>query len=110
MIAAAALATLKPFSKGAEALVEAGRDFIFLPGLQLTVKGNVRVVDALLRPGEMDGYATRLFLSEPVPEFTKSGWTTKSILGRTWHTPSWRDISANLPLPQMLVAHMAIYR
>lgn len=110
MISASALSSLKPFSSTAQVLIEAGRDFIFLPGLQLEVNGKVRVVDALLRPGEMDGYATRLYLSEVIPEFTKAGWAAKSLLGRTWHTPSWRDISADLPLTQMLVAHMAIYR
>lgn len=96
---------LKPFSAGAKRVFEAGRELIYLPGLK--VRG--KTVDGLLCPSELNGYMTRLLLSEPMPERGQN-WNPFSFLGRTWYTPSWQGVAASLPLPQMLLAHLAMYK
>jgi hypothetical protein len=59
--------TLRPFSDGAEAVSENGRDFVRLPNLKVPSGNALHIRNALLCPGEMHNYPTRLFLSEPIP-------------------------------------------
>lgn len=88
-------------------LFEAGREYIFLPNLAVATESKVVVMDALLRAGEHSGYATRLFLAQPLPGKGRGGgWSAHNICGRTWHTWSWRDVPAELPLLQILLGHL----
>jgi hypothetical protein len=96
---------LHPFSTSPKVCHEAGRDFIFLPGLKVCG----RTVDGLLCPAELHGYTTRLLLSEQISGRGQN-WKSFSIVGRTWYTPSWQNVPASLPLAQMLVAHLVMYR
>lgn len=96
---------LRPFSTSPKLCHEAGRDFVFLPGLK--VRG--RTLDGLLCPAELHGYTTRLLLSEQIPDRGQN-WKSFSILGRTWHSPSWQSVPASLPLAQILMAHLVTYR
>ena len=101
------LAGLRELCPGVTFLSDGGKDFIFLPSLKITTNGNVVVMDALLRPDEHSGYLTRLFLSQPLPSKGRGGgWTTHTIAGRTWHTWSWQNVPATLPLSQMLLEHL----
>ena len=84
---------------------EAGRRYIRLPALSFPCNGSVETADALLCPGEHSGYSTRLFLDRPFPHKGQN-WTTHSILGRQWHTPSFNNISADLPLMAILANHL----
>lgn len=86
---------------------EAGKDYVYLPGLKVSTDGRVIEMDALLRPGEHSGYASRLFLVEALPAKGRGGaWTAHAICGRTWHTWSWNNVPATLPLAQMLLEHL----
>jgi hypothetical protein len=100
---------LRPFSSRPEVLTEGGSEFVFIPGLKVTVGDAFRVVDGLLCPRQMHGYPTRLYLSAAIPG-KGSNWNSYMFFGRTWHTPSWRGVDAALSLPQMLRAHLEIYR
>ena len=109
------LAGLKTINPDVKVLSDGGRDYVFLPRQAILV-GDVRhEMDALLCPGEHTGYATRLFLAQPIAERPTirgqpANWTPHTILGRTWHSWSWRDVSATLPLSQMLLAHVSALR
>lgn len=101
------LADLREICPQARAETEAGKDYIFLPGLRIESDGKVIVMDALLRPGEHSGYRTRLFLAQPLPGKGRGGgWSVHTILGRTWHSWSWQGIPETLPFPQMLLEHL----
>ena len=108
-IAPEALNSLRPFSDKAEILVGDGREFVLLPGLKVTVNDVVHVLDGLLCPSEIQGYKTRLFLSESILEKAQN-WNLFAFFGRTWHAPSWQGIDASLRLPQMLRAHLDAFR
>jgi hypothetical protein len=101
------LVSLREICPEASLISDGGKEYVFLPGLKITTDGKVVVVDALLRPGEHSGYNTRLFLAEPLPSKGRGGgWSVHAILGRTWHTWSWRNVPETLPLPQMLLEHL----
>ena len=109
IVEAAQLETLRPFSATAAAMSEAGIEYVYLPGLKVTVAGVVRELDALLCPMQHGGYTTRLFLSAPFPERGQN-WTASTILGRSWHTCSWNNVPASLPPLQILRAHLEALR
>ena len=90
-------------------------DAVDLPAQPVDTGERRRVLDALLCPGPHSGYATRLFLAEPIPERDRiqgqaANWTVHSILGRAWHSWSWQNVQASLPLHQMLLAHLHALR
>jgi hypothetical protein len=112
---AAEVCTLTSVCQGAKLVTEGAQEFIFLPGLSVTVGDAVKTLDALLSPSAHSGYTTRLFLAASIPERPNIGakpanWTTHAIMGCTWHTWSWNHVSADLPLLQMLLAHLAALR
>jgi hypothetical protein len=107
MVDAAALQELRELCPGAEQLAEAGCTLISLPRLKLPCAPGV--ADALLAITQHSGYATRLFLSEPAPG-KGTNWTVHQILGRKWHTWSWKDVSANLRPLEILRLHLRALR
>jgi len=109
------LCTLTNVCPGARLMTECGQEFVFLPDLSVTVGKAAMKLDALLCPSGHSGYATRLFLSEPITDRPTirgqaANWSTHVVLGRTWHTWSWRDVSPGLPLLQILLGHLAALR
>jgi hypothetical protein len=101
------LVSLRSIYPGATLVVDGGREYILLPDLKITTDGKVVVMDALLRPGEQSGYPTRLFLAQALPTKGRGGgWSAHVICARTWHTWSWRDVPADLPVLQILLGHL----
>ncbi|MDQ0080985.1 hypothetical protein J2W35_001322 [Variovorax boronicumulans] len=105
------LEALKAISAGAVAMSEGGDHFVYLPSLLLESAGRMRVVDALLGLTPMNGYTTRLFLSESVTERQTIGgrsgnWTTHMLFGRNWHTWSWQGVPRSQAAIQVLREHM----
>jgi hypothetical protein len=96
---------LSTYFPGATEHDEAGKRYIHLPSLSFPSDGEVKTVVGLLCPGEHSGYPTRLFLDRPFPHKVQT-WTTHSILGRQWHTPSYNGIPATLPLTAILANHL----
>ena len=103
------LAGLRAICERPERLVEGGIAYVLLPRIKIVAAGASRMVDALLCPGPHNGYLSRLFLSEPVPQ-RGANWTQWQIFGRTWHTWSWQSVPANLPLIQMVLEHLRALR
>jgi hypothetical protein len=103
------MAELESICEGAKEMPEGGYTFIYLPGLKVrTAEESVRL-DALLCLQTRDGYPTRLFLSQQIPN-RGNNWTTHRILDRTWHTWSWNNVSANLRPAQVLAEHLRALR
>lgn len=102
------LAEVQAVCAGARAMSEGGVEFVFLPALKIPVGAGEEVRDALLSLAAHTGYTSRLYLSAPIP--TKGqNWTVHTVLGRTWHTPSFNNI---LPgrAAAMLADHLRVYR
>ena len=100
---------LQTLCPGARAMSEGGQELIHLPTLKLPPGSQPSEVEGLLCPTARDGYATRLFLSSPVAG-RGANWTVHHIASRTWHTWSWRDVSASQSLVQILLGHLDAFR
>jgi hypothetical protein len=98
---------LRLMCPSAQEMPEGGVEYIFLPGLKHPCAPGT--LDALLCPQQHSGYATRLFLSVPIPQ-RRSNWTTHVILSRTWHTWSWKDVQSNQRLAEILAQHLRALR
>lgn len=103
------LAPLLAICEQPTVMVEGGTSYVFLPSTKVVAAGHEQVLDLLLCPGPHSGYTTRLFLSAPIPS-RGANWTQWQIFGRTWHTWSWQNVPANLPLIQMVLEHLRILR
>ncbi len=99
---------LRLICSGAAPMPEGGHTYVYLPRLKLGQGDSILIREGLLCLQARDGYATRLFLSEPVPGKGKN-WTVHRILDKTWHTWSWKDVPPGRPA-QVLAQHLAALR
>jgi hypothetical protein len=97
---------LRSVSKNPQELEEGGVKYIHLPRIKLP---DGRVLDALLRCRGNDGYVTRLFLAEPVPN-KGVNWTVHQIFGKAWHTWSWNEVPADLRPIEIYLSHLIVLR
>lgn len=83
------------------------RQLIYMQGLRFYVGGVERKLDALLCLNHNNAtYPTKLYLAENVGGGVN--WNeTAYILGRQWHTFSWRDVHRNQRIIDILAAHLA---
>lgn len=88
-------------------MTDGGRDLLYMEGLRVLVQGKEHKVDALLCLNHTNPtYPTKLYLSQNLG--AGLNWNeTAYILGRQWHTYSWKDVPANRPLIEILAAHLA---
>jgi hypothetical protein len=101
---------LSKICNGAKEMPEGGYVYVYLPALKLPIGCEPREVEGLLRPGPgPDGYETRLFLSAAFPNKGQN-WTTHRILEKTWYTPSFNYIPADLRLIEILANHLTALR
>lgn len=110
MDALAELEKLRELSPSAELWMEGGQPVAFLPAVEFAA-GHSRVVrDLLLWPRAREGYASRLFLSEPITSGKAANWNVFHIQGRTWHACSWQGVPDTLSWLEMLAAHLRAFR
>jgi len=102
-----AMSELRAIYAGAQEMVEATVSYVYLPKLKLPCAPTV--VNALLCVQQHSGYATRLFLSAQVPG-KGNNWSSHQILGKTWYTWSWKDVSAGLRPVEILLGHLNALR
>lgn len=102
------LEELRLIYPGAVPMPEGGYTYAYLPRLKLGQGNCILIREGLLCLQARDGYATRLFLSEPVPG-KGNNWTVHRILDKTWHTWSWNNVSPGRPA-QVLAQHLAALR
>jgi hypothetical protein len=103
-----ALAELHQLCPAASVKNEAGQAFVDLPGLKIPSGREIIIRDALLSLQSHSGYASRLFLSQAILS-RGANWTVHSVLGRTWHTPSWNHVAPGRPI-EMLLQHLKVYQ
>lgn len=89
---------------------EGQQSFIFMEGLHFTVRGEEKEMDALLCLNYPNPtYPTKLYLSGQLG--LGLNWNdTRSILGRTWFSWSWRDVTPDQPPIQILAGHLDAFR
>ena len=101
------LAEIQQVCAGAIYKTEGGQKFVFLPALIVRTGDNTFTRDALLTLRAHSSYASRLFLSEQIPG--RGGtYQTHTVLGRTWCTPSWKNVRRGRPI-EMLMQHLKAY-
>jgi hypothetical protein len=109
MIEAESLNKFLSVYPAAKAHSDGGFDFIYIPLLKMPEGCSPTEVEALLCPQKRDGYATRLFISQPIAG-KGNNWTTHHILGRVWHSWSWQGVSPTQELTQILLGHLNAFR
>lgn len=87
---------------------EGGQEFVDLPALKIPVGNGVESRDALLSLNAHTGYTSRLYLSAQIASRGQN-WTSHTVLGRAWHTPSWNNVPPGRPI-EMLQQHLRGYR
>lgn len=104
------LASMRAICPSASVVVDGNVRAVFLPEFPFQANSVSRRMDLILYPGPHTGYASRLFFSECIDctrrDGTKPNWQTAVVAGRTWSTPSWKDVPADLPWTEMLGAHL----
>jgi hypothetical protein len=108
MVGPDALAELRTVCPAAVERSEAGRSYVDLPHLKIQSGKESVLRDALLSLQGDGSYTSRLYLSEPIPG-RGANWTQHTILGRSWHTPSWQGVQPGRPV-EMLLQHLGAFR
>jgi hypothetical protein len=108
-VAADVLHEVREISPQAEAMHEAGLDYVFLPGLKLPPGRQPSTADGLLCLNAREGYPSRLFLSAVLSDRGQN-WRPYHILGRTWYSWSWNHVQANQRPAQILAQHLMALR
>jgi hypothetical protein len=103
------LAHLKTLYPDAEVMPEGGIDHIYFPVLPIETNGTVLKMKALLRLGEHQGYATRLFVERQIAGKGQN-WNCFQLLGNAWWAPSWNHVTLDLPLLAILANHLTVFR
>ena len=98
-------AHLKAMHKRAVLLKEGGKPVVLLPAFSFTAVGRCETMDLLLVPFEHSGYTTRLFFERKIDD-RGCNWRQHRVVDHNWWTPSWNDVPASSPWPEMLCAHL----
>jgi hypothetical protein len=104
------LEQLREGCPGAKAMTEGGKEYVYLPKLTIVCKGAAHDVEALLSLSEASPYATRLFLSKQIPDSGLNWHHQIHVMDKTWYTWSWRDVTADDLLVNILRAHMGAFK
>jgi len=78
---------------------------VLLPEVALATPTGTRVMDVVLCPRGLGSYTTRLLLAEKVPERSNLNWQVVTLLGNTWQTWSWNQISQQQPWLRIYAEH-----
>ncbi len=100
---------ITPLSRSVREIQQGEAPFLLLDRLRLPPGCDPAEVDALLALHPRDGYPSRLYLEAPM-RHRGSNWTTVYLLDRTWHTWSWKDVSAQQRVAQVLAGHLRALR
>ena len=96
---------LKAMHERAVLLKEGGKPVAWLPAFSFTAAGRSETMDLLLMPFEHSGYTTRLFFERKI-DGRGNNWTQHCVADHNWWTPSWNNVPASWPWPEILCAHL----
>ena len=97
--------SIKAMHKSAVLLKEGGKPVALLPGFSFAAAGRRETMDLLLVPFEHSGYTTRLFFERQIAGRGRN-WTQHRVVDRNWWAPSWNNVPAGSPWPEILCAHL----
>jgi len=100
---------IQPLCSSVREVRQGEAPFLLFERLQLPPGCHPAEVDALLALHARDGYASRLYLATPMPH-RGANWSSFYLLDRTWHTWSWKDVSAQQRAAQVLAGHLRALR
>jgi len=85
---------------------DGGRKLVYMEGLRFLVNGVKHTMDAVLCLNHSNpSYPTKLYLAAQMSAGVN--WNeTAHILGRHWYTFSWSGVSPDLPIFEILAAHL----
>jgi hypothetical protein len=106
----AQLHTLLEISPAASLHRDGGVICVLLPETHLFSPTGMRVMDTVLCPSGLGGYATRLLLEHRISEKGNLNWQQALLLGRSWHTWSWNQISSDQPWLRIFAEHARLLR
>jgi hypothetical protein len=104
------LESLRAISAKASLHAEGGATCVLLPGVHLTTADGDQEMDVVLCPRGLGGYKTRLLLARKVAGKPSLNWQVVVLLGQSWHTWSWNEISADQPWLRIYAEHARILR
>lgn len=92
-------------------LFERKEPFALLSALKIPSGNKEHVTDALLCPHRHSSasYPTRLFLEKQPPRGGQH-WNVFQVLGRSWRGCSWDKVPASLSWPEILFAHLRVFK
>ena len=96
---------LKAIHERAVLLKEGGQPVVLLPAFRFRAAGHLDTMDLLLVPFEHSGYTTRLFFERKI-DGRGSNWSQHRVVDRNWWVPSWNNVPASSPWPEILFAHL----
>lgn len=105
---------LMPIQQLCEGMVqcmsEGQEQFIHMGGLHFRVRGQPTVSDALLLLNNSNpSYPTKLYL--PTNLGLGLNWNeSRSILGKVWHSWSWKDVRPNQAPIAILAGHLEAFK
>lgn len=86
---------------------EGWRQLIYMPGLRFYAGGGQHKMGAVLCLNhDNPTYPTKLYLETKVEGAGVNWHETAYLLGRQWHTFSWRDVSRDQSHVEILAAHL----
>jgi hypothetical protein len=106
----AELEGLRQISPQATLHSDGGVTCVLLPQAHLVTPGGAEIMDVVLCPAGLGGYVTRLLLERRVAGKDQLNWQAVVLLGRTWMTWSWNEISSSLPWIQIYAEHARLLR
>lgn len=91
-------------------MTEGQQQYIHMPGLHFRVKGNATVMEALLCLNYPNpSYPTKLYL--PTKLGLGLNWNdSPSILGKVWHSWSWKDVRPTQSPFAILAGHLEAFK
>lgn len=99
------LDALKRLHSDCQLLKEAGMALALLRNFAFRAGDVEQRMDLLLYPASHSGYTSRLFFERAIAN-RGVNWNQHRVVDRSWWAPSWQHVSATLPWPAMLAAHL----
>lgn len=98
-------AHVKAMKENAVLLKEGGKPVVLLPAFRFMAAGCDEKMDLLLVPFAHSGYTTRLFFERKIDGRGRN-WRQHRVVDRNWWAPSWNNVAASSPWPEILCSHL----
>lgn len=83
---------------------------VLMPNMALPTPSGIEIMDVVLCPQGLGGYATRLLLDRKIESKPGLNWQAVPLRHRMWHAWSWNHIAADQPWLKIFFEHARILR